>query len=134
MVLVDIIKVEIEDDEDKLNEMDLKRKREEDKYKGLSHKQKKLMQRLDKEKKMKSAKKKAAELLVTKKARKLVEKDLHKLRGEQISDKIKKDFYKRILEVVTKICLFIITGCSKFIPAITKQAVAYMAKITELIN
>jgi len=113
---VELIKVDSivdEDEEEKLNELELKRKRKEEETKGLTYKQKKLIERLDKEKKMKKAKKHAAERIVAKKAKEQVKKDLNKLKGDVVSAKIKKDFMKRTLEVVTKICLLTVLNADK---------------------
>ena len=58
-------------------------------YKGLTKKQQRMMKKVDKEKSMRNAQKKAADKIIKKKAEEAVKKDLRKLQGDLFSLKVR---------------------------------------------
>jgi len=88
-----------------MNPNELKRKRDEEKYKGLTKKQQRMMKKVDNEKNMRNAKKKAADKIIKRKAEEAVKKDMQRLQGDTLSGKVRAHYYKRILEIVSKISL-----------------------------
>jgi len=58
-------------------------------YKGLTKKQQRMMKKVDKEKSMRNAQKKAADKIIKKKAEEAVKKDLRKLQGDSFSVKVR---------------------------------------------
>lgn len=83
---------------------------------------------------MKKAKKKAAEKIMSRKAKEQVEKDLNKLKGEAMNVKLKKELNSRILEVTVKISLFVIVNSIKFNQIVVTESVIYIASVNELLK
>lgn len=63
------------------------------------------MRKVDNEKNMRNAKKKAADKIIKRKAEEAAKKDMQRLQGDTLSGKVRAHYYKRILEIVSKISL-----------------------------